>query len=279
MLLGFSFLIRWPDFIPLGLWILYDLFKRHKLFNFVVISFGFVLIASVQLFYNFFISGDMTNSPLQIYAALGLHDKMYISIEGIWITIQRIGELFLVFPPLLMLFFMYKRQYLELKSKPYILLIIGIFVIYYFYIASLGYSYGPRYVLAYFPFVVLLVINLKNWVQDILRNKIYRLTIILLILVSIAFTSYSYYEISERKDLIRCIENLPAGKKIILLNSGTYKMSQQDLTRNYPDFNSNNTLIFSFNNSLSISNFLKMFPGYLVYVYEYPSRISKFKGF
>ena len=281
LLLGFSFLIRWTDFIPLGIWIFYDLYKRKKLKNILYLCIGFVIFASVQLLHNYYISGDITMTPLSIYGAKGLHDKMFMSFKGIWISIQRLGELILVFPPLILAAFINKKQYSILKTKPYILLLIGIFLVYYFYIASLGYSYGPRYLLSYFPFVLLLVINLKttlNISSDNVRNIVYKTSLILLILVSISFTIYSYYEIYLRKDLFRSIDTISDEKKIILLKSGTYKMSPQDLTRNYPNFYDNKTLIFVYNYSPSINELRKLFIGYNIYIYEYPSKITSYKG-
>jgi hypothetical protein len=85
-------------------------------------------------------------------------------------------------------------------------------------------------------------------------------------------------DIYRRRDLERMVATIPEKKKIILLESGTYKMEIPDLVRNPPDLWSADLLYFAYGGGVGIADLLQRFPEHSVYLYRYPGSLRPWKG-
>ena len=84
-------------------------------------------------------------------------------------------------------------------------------------------------------------------------------------------------DIYKRLDLDRTVARIPQKKRIILLQSGTYKMEIPDLIRNPPDLWSADTLFFACDDDDRLKELLTRFPEHSVFVYQYPSQLHPFR--
>jgi hypothetical protein len=78
-----------------------------------------------------------------------------------------------------------------------------------------------------------------------------------------------------RQDLQRTVRQVHDGKNIFLLKTGTYKTVTGDLTRNPPALSSADSLYFAWCDKPKRDELLKQFPGYNVFVYEYPGHLTR----
>jgi hypothetical protein len=78
-----------------------------------------------------------------------------------------------------------------------------------------------------------------------------------------------------RRDLQRTVRTITAGKNIFLLTTGTYKTVTGDLTRNPPAMSSAESLYFACCDKPGRNDLLKRFPGYNVFIYEYPGHLMR----
>src|SRR5438132_374348 len=84
---------------------------------------------------------------------------------------------------------------------------------------------GPRYFLAYFPFLVLAVVDLY---QRMSRDSqpsgrhLWNFAIVSLVMCSLVFVTEEAYTMYWRRDLDRTARHIKDGKKIFLLKTGTY---------------------------------------------------------
>jgi hypothetical protein len=81
-----------------------------------------------------------------------------------------------------------------------------------------------------------------------------------LVLCSAAYAAVQTFEIYPRRDLERTVAPIPQDKRIILVETGTYKMTIPDLIRNPLDLWSANTLYFDYRDKVGIGDLLKRFP-------------------
>jgi len=80
-----------------------------------------------------------------------------------------------------------------------------------------------------------------------------------------------------RRDLERRAEQVAdRNKKVFLLKTGTYDTAVGDLTRNPPALSSADTLSFKWCDEPKLTALLLRFPGWSVYVYEYPGRLRPY---
>jgi hypothetical protein len=152
--------------------------------------------------------------------------------------------------------------------------------IYFFYPAAFG-GPGPRYFLAYFPFLVLAIVTIY---RSICHNsphagrQLWNFAIVALIVGNLLFVAHETYTNYWRRDLERAARHLAVGKKILLLKTGTYKTAANDLTRNPPALLSADTLYFKWCDKPGRDALLKRFPGREVFVYEYPERLYPYRS-
>lgn len=278
-LLGYSAMIRYVDWVPLAAWIGVSLLWRKRLADLTLFGIGFGLLASGNLLYNALLSGDPFCVPAALHrSSESINDRLLISWDGFVATLVRLANLVWIFPPVLLLIVLWRRYQPSSKAKMYLALFSMSVAIYFLYPASSG-GPGPRYFLAYFPFLVLAVADLYQWIcQDssAAARHLWNFAIVGLIVCSLVFAAKEGYTLYGRRDLERTTRNVRDGKNIFLLKTGTYKTVRGDLTRNPPALSSANNLYFSWcDDQPKRDALLKQFPGRNIFVYEYPGRLER----
>ena len=278
-LLGYSTMIRYLDWVPLTAWIGVTLLRRKALPDLVVFAIGFGALASGNLLYDALLSGDPFQVPsaLRPASAANINDRLIISWNGFVVTIVRLANVLWAFPPVILLLVWWRRCQPSSKMKTFLGLFSMSVAIYFFYPASVG-GPGPRYFFAYFPFLVLAVVELYRWIcHDAPRGAwhLWNFAILTLVVCSLVFTVNEAYTMYGRRDLERTVQQIKDGKNIVLLRTGTYKTAPGDLTRNPPVLSSADTLYFDWCDQSKRDALLKQFPGRNIFVYEYPGRLQK----
>jgi hypothetical protein len=276
-LLGYSSVIRYVDWIPLTIWIGVGLLREKRLADVVVLATGFILVASGNLVYDALLSGDPLEVPSAIHRTSEIADRLIVSWTGFLVTAVRLANLVWVFPPAVLLVIFLRRWWQSTTAKMYVTLFLMIVAIYFFYPASAG-GPGPRYLLAYFPFLILgVACILQELLSDspLTGRKIQILSVIALFLGNLVFVAKESYTMYWRRDLQRTTAHIAAGKNIFLLKTGTYKTVVGDLTRNPPALSSADNLYFAWCTKTERDALLSRFPDYKVFVYEYPGHLTK----
>jgi hypothetical protein len=277
-LLGYSTMIRYLDWVPLTAWIGVSLLWRKRLADLMLFGIGFGVLASDNLLYNALLSGDPFRVPSTLRPASGsINDRLMISWNGFVVTIVRLAKLLWAFPPAILLLVFWRRYQPSSKVKMYLALFSMSVAIYFFYPASVG-GPGPRYFLAYFPFLVLAVVEFYRWIcQD--SSPVFRhpwtFAVAALIVCNLIFAVKEGYTMYGRRDLERTVRQIRDGKNIVLLKTGTYKTVVGDLTRNPPALSSSDRLYFAWCDKPRRDELLKRFPEYNVFVYEYPGHLTR----
>jgi hypothetical protein len=271
MLLGYTSLIRYIDWIPMMAWMTFDLLRRKKIKGLILVLLGFGLLASTHLLYNSLITGKPFLLPV-------VHDARGASL-GLWwgafeVTGVRLLRLLYTFPPVILLLLCLKRPGQSARLRLYL----GLFALHvsiYFLFAWTPAGPGPRYYFPYFPFLFLAVIEVYRLTRSQTIGRIgWRVSMAGLILCSVVYAAVQTLEIYRRRDLERSVATIPEKRKIILLESGTYKMDIPDLVRNPPDLWSADTLYLVYDDGVGINELLKRFPSHSVYSYRYPGSLS-----
>jgi hypothetical protein len=274
-LLGYSAMIRYIDWIPLSIWISAGLVRRKRLVGLTLFGLGFVLLASGNLIYDALVSGDPLQIPAAIRHPVDSPERLTASWTGFVVTAVRLANLLWVFPPVLLLVMLWRRYQAPSKAKMYIALFSMNVAVYFFYPASFG-GPGPRYFLAYFPFLVLAVVDLYRWIyQDSTpaTRRLWILAILSLVICSLTFAAKEAYTMYGRRELDRLARRLTGGRNIFLLKTGTYETELGDLTRNPPVLSSADNLYFTYCDKPERDVLLKRFPGRRIFVYEYPGHL------
>jgi len=277
-LLGYSAMIRYLDWVPLTAWIGVSLLWRKRLADLMLFGIGFGVLASDNLLYNALLSGDPFRVPSTLRPASGsINDRLMISWNGFVVTIVRLVNVLWAFPPAILLLVFWRRYQPSSKVKMYLALFSMSVAIYFFYPASVG-GPGPRYFLAYFPFLVLAVVEFYRWICHDSRpvgRRLWNFAIAGLIVCGLVFVATEGYTMYWRRDLERTVRQIRDGKNIVLLKTGTYKTVVGDLTRNPPALSSSDRLYFAWCDKPRRDELLKRFPEYNVFVYEYPGHLTR----
>ena len=277
-LLGYSTMLRYIDWAPLAAWIGVSLLCRKKLTDLILFGIGFGLLASGNLIYDALLSGDPFQLPAALHRSGATNDRLMISWNGFVVTIVRLVNVVWIFPPVLLLVPFWRYYQASSKAKMYAALFLMSVVIYFFYPASVG-GPGPRYFLAYFPFLVLAVTDVCGWLSrgsTPLARNMWDFAVISLIICNLVFAAKEGYTMYWRRDLQRTAALIAAGKNIFLLKTGTYKTVVGDLTRNPPALSSADNLYFAWCTKPERDALLSRFPGYNVFVYEYPGHLTEY---
>jgi len=277
VLLGYSSMIRYLDWVPLAAWIGVGLLRRKRFAELTFFGVAFGLLASGNLLYDILLSGDPLQTPTALNHSPGMHDHLMVSWTGLLVTAVRLKNLLWVFPPALLLVVLWRRYQVSPKVRMYLALFLMNVGIYFFYPASSG-GPGPRYLLAYFPFLVLAVVDVYGWIcHDCAPGprRLWKFAIVLQIVGSVSFATREAYTSYWQRDLERTARQAGDGKKIFLLRTGTYHANAGDLTRNPPVMSSASSLYFNWCDQLERDALLKRFPGRKVFVYEYPARLYR----
>jgi hypothetical protein len=278
-LLGYSSLIRYIDWVPLAAWIGVRLLRRKRFSELILFGVGFGLLASGNLLYDTLLSGDPLQTPTALNHSPGMHDRLMISWIGILRTVSRLVNLLWVFPPFALLVVFWKRYQAPPKVRMYLALFLMNLGLYFFYPASGG-GPGPRYLLGYFPFLLLAVVDLYRWLgRDAAAGsrRLWNYALALQIIGSVSFLAVQGYSSYCQRDLERTAAQAGDGKKIFFLKTGTYPDIDNvcDFTRNPPDISSASSLYFNWCGQPERDALLKQFPGREVFVYEYPAHLSR----
>ncbi len=269
--LGYSSMIRYTDWIPLGVWIGTSLLRRKNLAGLTLFAVGFTLLATGNLLYDALLSGNPFQTPMTINGTSGMNDPWI----GLKVTGVRLAYLSGIFPPVLLLGLFSTHYRPSSKVKMYLALFLMNVGIYFFYPAPSG-GPGPRYLLTYFPFLVLAVVDLYRWIYregTPGARHLWRFGTLCLLLGNLVFAAVEGYTIHGRRDLERAEKQTGPGKKIFLLKSGTYRTNTRDLTRNPPDLSTAENLYFRWCAQPERDALLKRFPGRKIFVYEYPAHL------
>jgi len=277
-LLGYSAMIRYLDWIPLTAWIGVSLLWRKKIADLISFGVGFGLLASGNLIYNAMLSSNALCIPAAIHRSPeSINDRLRLSWEGFATTFVRLANLLWVFPPVLLFVVLWKRYRPAPEAKMSLALFSMNVAIYFFYPASVG-GPGPRYFLAYFPFLVLASVDLYRWIRQdsspVFRHQ-WTFAVAALIVCNLIFAVKEGYTMYGRRDLERTVRQIRDGKNIVLLKTGTYKTVVGDLTRNPPALSSSDRLYFAWCDKPRRDELLKRFPEYNVFVYEYPGHLTR----
>jgi len=276
-LLGYSAMIRYIDWVPLAVWVGVSQLRSKKLGDLMLFGIGFGLLASGNLVYDTLLSGHPFQVPAAIHDSRAINDRLSISWTGFVVTFVRLANLLWVFPPVLLLVVLWRRYQASPKIKMYIALFSMTVAAYFFYPASSG-GPGPRYLLAYFPFIMLAVVDLYRWIGQDSRppaRRIWNFAIVSLIVGSLMFAANQAYVMYWRRDLERTIRHVGDGKNIFLLKTGTYQTARGDLTRNPPVLSSADSLYFSWCDQPERDALLQRFPGRNIFIYEYPGHLNR----
>jgi hypothetical protein len=188
----------------------------------------------------------------------------------------RLVNLLWVFPPAVLLVALWRRYQPLPKAKMYLALFLMNVGIYFFYPHAVG-GPGPRYLLAYFPFLVLAVVDVYGSIcHDCAPGprRLWKFAIFLQIVGSISFATIRGYVSYCQRDLERTARQAGDGEKIFFLER-TYDRNAGDLTRNPPVMSSASSLYFNSCDQLERKALLERFPGRKVFVYEYPARLYR----
>ena len=280
-LLGATTLLRYLDFVPMAVWITFCLLRRRRIRHLLLFGAGFVLLAAGNLLYDQLLSGDPFATPTRLYGAAGMHDRLAVSWQGFVVTGVRLLSLAAVFPPVLLLLAFWRRDAPSPAARRGLALFGMSVALYFFYPAAVG-GPGPRYLLAYFPFLVLAVVDglSRLAAQDQSRaRRFWAAAVCLQVVSSLVFLAWEGHELYGRRDLERTLAARHGeGRQLVLLKTGTYSTAAGDLTRNPPDLTSADALIFLWCDAPKREALLRAFPGRTVWVYEYPGRLMAYGG-
>jgi hypothetical protein len=278
LILGYCSLIRYLDWIPLMAWIAFDLLRQRKIKGFILVLLGFGLLASCHLFYNKLLTGNALLPPAVHDARGNLQARLGLSWTGFEVTAIRLGRVLYAFPAALLLLLCLMRPCPSARLRTYLALF-ALNVSTYFVYAWTPAGPGPRYFFPYFPFLFLAVVEVYRLNREWRLGRVgWRLALAGLIICSFVYGADQTRQIYKRRDLERMVASIPQKKRIILLQSGTYKMEIPDLIRNPPDLWSAETLYFAYDDGAGLANLLARFPEHTVYTYRYPGLLRPWNG-
>lgn len=277
-ILGFSALVRYIDWVPLTVWIAWRLAARGRWRDVLVFVTAFAVPASGNLVYDALLSGHPLTTPTALYGAPGLHNRLALSWMGFRVTAARIAKLLYAFPPVFLLALVVRRFPTTPRERVHLGLFLGNLGIYFFYPAAVG-GPGPRYLHAYFPFLVLAVVEIYGRVRDERSPggaRLWRSMLMSQVVCSLIFAANETYLVHQRLDLQRAVARLGGESTIVLLKTRAGNMDIEDLLRNPPELASARTLYFAWGDGTpGVRALLAKFPGRQVYTYEYPSRLRR----
>lgn len=277
LLLGYASLIRYIDWIPLLGWIGFDLLRQRKIKGLVLVLLGFGLLASLHLFYNKLLTGNALMPPGVHFARGSSEVHFGFFLTGFETTAIRLRRVLYAFPPAILILLCLVRSRRSVRLKTYLTLFALNVIIYFLYAGGVA-GPGPRYYFPYFPFLILAVVEVYRLTraQKVARVGWYA-AVACLVVCSFIYADGQTRDIYRRRDLERMVAAIPEKKKIILLESGTYKMEIDDLVRNPPDLWSAELLYFAYGDGVGIADLLKRFPEHGVYLYRYPGSLRPWK--
>jgi hypothetical protein len=278
LLLGYCSLIRYIDWIPLLGWIAFDLLRQRKTKGLILVLLGFGLLASLHLIYNKLLTGDALTPPGVHFARGSVEVHFGFFLTGFETTAIRLRRVLYAFPPAILLLLCLTRPGRSVRLRSYLTLFALNVTVYFLYAGGVA-GPGPRYYFPYFPFLFLAVVEVYRLTREQRIAKFgWHAALASLVVCSFVYGDGQTRDIYRRRDLERMVATIPEKKKIILLESGTYKMEIPDLVRNPPDLWSADLLYFAYGGGGGIADLLQRFPEHSVYLYRYPGSLRRWKG-
>lgn len=277
-LLGASALVRYLDWVPLFVWIAAALARRRRTRGLLLFAAAFAAVAAGNLLYGWLIAGNPFATPTGLYDSGGIHDRLRLSWQGFVVTGARLATLAGVFPPVLLLAWSARHGSLSAQTRRNLALFGLSLGVYFLYPAAVG-GPGPRYLLAYFPFLVLAVAELFAHLRAAgspSTRRLRHLALAALVLGSTAFVAIEGRVLQGRRDLERTLSRHGVDRGIVLLKSGTYRTNRGDLLRNPPDLDTAQVLYFAWCDEAGRAALLERFGGRSVWVYEYPEQLAPY---
>jgi hypothetical protein len=250
-------------------WIAFDLLRQKKIKGLILVLLGFGLLASGHLLYNKLLTGNALMPPF-VHDVNNRGTSLGISWSGFKVTAIRLWRVLYAFPPAGLLLLCLIKPCRSAALRACLVLFALQVSVFFFYPWGVA-GPGPRYYFPYFPFLILAVVEAYRLSRDQWIGKIgWRLALACLIICSCVYGADQTLDIYRRRDLERAVATIPQQKRIILLQSGTYKMDIPDLIRNPPDLWSADTLYLVYDDGVELAGLLKRFPEHSVYFYRYP---------
>ena len=274
LLLGFCSLIRYLDWMPLAAWIGFDLLRRKQIKGLAVVILGCALLLWVHLLYNKMITGNALLPPAVHDARGNEQARIAVWWSSFEITGIRLFRVMFTFPPVFLLLLCLKRSCRSARLWALLTLFalnVGIYIVYSWTPAGPG----PRYYLPYFPFLFLAVIEAYRLCgKEIIGRVAWRVALACLAIAGLIYSGIQALEIFRRRDLERSVAGISDKKKIILVQTGTYKMTIPDLIRNPIDLWSADTVYLDYGDGVGIEKLLQRFPEHRVFAYRYPGSLK-----
>src|ERR1043166_4765491 len=276
LILGYCSLIRYLDWIPLMGWIAFNLLRQGRSKGLILVFVGFGLVASCHLIYNRLLTGNAFLPPFTYAERSNSSGNLGLSWMGFATTAIRLKRVLYAFPPAAMVLLCLIRPCQSARLKTYLTLFALTVCAYFFYPWGVA-GPGPRYFFPYFPFLILAVVEVYRLVRTERIGRIgWYVALSCLLVCSFIYGAGQTSDIYKRLDLERTIASVPQKKKIILLESGTYKMDVPDLIRNQPDLWSADTLFLAYDDAPHLKELLACFPEHSVFAYKYPSQLDPY---
>lgn len=279
-LVGYTALIRYVDWIPLALWIVWDLLRRRRFAHLVLFALAFGVVASGNLLYDALLTGSPFVTPTALGIGVGPHDRLAVSWRGFPVTAIRLAGVVYAFPPVIALALVTRRDWRRSPFKVHATLFLMCAALYFFYVAAIG-GPGPRYFSAYFPFLVVLAVDAWRSVKagyGVAWRRLWRYALVAQALASVVFAGVEIRRVYQREDLARTVSRLGPGTKIVVLKGGPRGETWADFTRNPPRLSSAETLYFGVGDGVGLDRLIERFPGRRVLAYEYPGIIRPYRA-
>jgi hypothetical protein len=278
LLLGYCSLIRYLDWMPLMAWIGFDLLRRKQIKGLACVILGFALLAWVHLLYNKLITGNAFLPPAVHDSRGNEQARIAIWWSSFAITAIRLFRVLFTFPPVLLLLLALTRPWRSPRLSAFFTLFalnVGIYLLYSWTPAGPG----PRYYLPYFPFLFLAVIEVYRLHRgENIAKFTWCVAMVCLALAGVVYSGIQALEIYRRRDLERTVADLPETKKIILVQTGVYKMEIRDLIRNPIDLWSADTVYLDYGDGVGIEKLFQRFPDHRVFAYRYPGALTRWEN-
>jgi hypothetical protein len=276
LILGSCSLIRYLDWIPLMGWIAFGLLRQRKIKGLILVIVGFGLVASCHLIYNGVMTGNALLPPFAYAERANSSGSLGLSWMAFPTTAIRLRRVLYAFPPAALILLCLILRCHSARLKTYLTLFAFTVCTYFFYPWGVA-GPGPRYFFPYFPFLILAVIEAYRLTRSQRVGKIgWYVALACLVICSFVYGAEQTSDIYKRLDLERTVARIPQKKRIILLETGTYKMDIPDLIRNPPNLWAADTLFFAYDDDPHLKELLARFPEHSVFAYKYPSQLDPF---
>ncbi len=276
LILGYCSLIRYLDWIPLMGWIAFNLLRQRRIKGLILVLIGFGLVASCHLIYNRLLTGNAFLPPFAYAERANSSGSLGLSWMAFPTTAIRLRRVLYAFPPaaLILLCLIFRCHSARLKT--YLTLFAFTVCTYFFYPWGVA-GPGPRYFFPYFPFLILAVVEVYRLTRTQRIGRLgWPVALSCLVVCSLVYGAGQTSDIYKRLDLERTVTRIPQKKRIILLQSGTYKMDIPDLIRTPPDLWAADTLFLAYDDDPRLKELLARFPEHSVFAYKYRGQLDPF---